>query len=245
MVSIADKLVDAGLPRERLEECRRLAGSTGESLDRVILQKDYLEEARVLEVYASHLGYEFLQSLEGIKVPTEFAVNVYDAIVEAGSRHGLAHAGMHAMDSLRVEKAYRHFGHDISPDENPLEAGLGFAVAWDKGVDFLGREALERARAAGRPRRRLVQLLLEDPEPLAYHEEPLWLDGALAGHVTSAAYGHTLGACVALGYLEHPEGVTRELLEGARVEVEIACERYPARAALRPMYDPTSSRIRS
>ncbi len=188
--------------------------------------------------YMGELGFE-------LYVPTEFAAHVYDAIVEAGAGHGLVHAGMHAMDSLRLEKAYRHFGHDISPDENPLEAGLGFAVAWDKGVDFVGREALERERAAGRPRRRLVQLLLEDPEPLAYHEEPLWLDGALAGHVTSAAHGHTLGACVALGYLEHPEGVTRDLLEGARVEVEIACERYPARASLRPLYDPTSARIRS
>ncbi len=188
--------------------------------------------------YMGELGWE-------LYVPSEFALGVYDAICAAGEPLGLVHAGMHAMNSLRIEKAYRHYGHDITTDDNPYQAGLGFAVALDKGVEFIGREALARAREAEPlPRRRLVQLILEDPEPLMYHEEPIWLDGRIAGATTSAMYGHTLGASVALGYVEHDDGVSAELVAGARFEVEIACRRYPARASLRPLYDPRGERIR-
>ena len=184
------------------------------------------------------LGFE-------LYVPAEFAVGVYDALVEAGADLDLAHGGLHAMNSLRIEKAYRHLGHDITADDTPLEAGLGFAVAWDKGVDFVGRDALLRARDEGAPKRRLVQLLLEDPEPMMYHEEPVWAGDRIVGSTTSAMYGHTLGASVALGYVEHEEGVTRDLVETTSFEVEIACERYPAKASLRPLYDPRSERIKS
>ena len=124
--------------------------------------------------------------------PTEFTAGVYDTIVAAGARFGLAHAGYHALDSLRIEKAYRHWGHDITDEDTPLEAGLGFAVKFDKPGGFIGREALLKDREAG-PAQRLLQFRLLDPQPLLYHNEPFWHEDALVGYVTSGAYGHTLG----------------------------------------------------
>ena len=115
--------------------------------------------------YVGELGYELM-------VPTEFASAVFDLVVEAGASYGLRLAGYHAMNSLRIEKAYRHWGHDISPDETPLEAGLGFCVAWDKKGGFIGREALVRQRDEG-IRQRLVQFVLEEADPLLYHDEPI------------------------------------------------------------------------
>ena len=112
--------------------------------------------------------------------PTEFTVGVYDTIVAAGARFGLAHAGYHALDSLRIEKAYRHWGHDITDEDTPLEAGLGFAVKFDKPGGFIGREALLKDREAG-PAKRLLQFRLLDPQPLLYHNEPIWHEDALVG----------------------------------------------------------------
>ena len=187
--------------------------------------------------YVGELGWE-------IYVPSEFACSVYDVLVEAGQEHGLVHAGYHAMNSLRVEKAYRHWGHDITDEDNPLEAGLGFAVAFDKPGGFIGREALLRTRGST-PTRRLVQFALEDPEPLLYHEEPIWRDGVVVGSTTSAMYGHTLGRSVALGYVAHAEGVSAEFVGSGSYEIEIAGERYAARASLRPMYDPRAERVKA
>ena len=150
---------------------------------------------------------------------------------------------MHAIDSLRMEKAYRHWGHDIGDEDTPLEAGLGFACAFDKKTPFIGRDALLRQRERGLTKR-MVQLALDDPRPLLYHYEPILRDGKMVGHVTSAAYGHTLGRAVALGYVHEPEGVTPEFVNGGSFEVEIAFERHKAKASLRPMYDPTSARMR-
>ena len=128
--------------------------------------------------YVGELGWE-------LYVPAEFAAGVYDALVEAGQDLGLAHAGYHAMDSLRIEKAYRSWGHDIGSEDTPLQAGLGFAVRLDKAAPFIGREALLALR--DRPlSRRLLVFTLEDPAPLLYHDEPIWRDGALAGRITSA-----------------------------------------------------------
>jgi 4-methylaminobutanoate oxidase (formaldehyde-forming) len=144
-----------------------------------------------------------------------------------------------------MEKAYRSWGHDISTGDNPLEAGLGFAVAWNKPGGFIGREALLAQKEAGIGRR-LVQFSLDDPEPLLVHDEPIYRDGQLVGRVASAAYGHTLGRSIALGYVTAPQpGTARAWFEQGRYEIEIAGERHPVRASLRPLYDPKSERPKS
>jgi 4-methylaminobutanoate oxidase (formaldehyde-forming) len=146
------------------------------------------------------------------------------------------------MDSLRLEKGYRSWGHDIGSEDTPLEAGLGFAVAFRKG-GFTGREALLRQRDLPLTRR-LVMFALDNPEPLLLGDEPIWRDGALVGRVTSGAYGHTLGRSVGMGYVEHPEGVDAAFVRAGRWELEIATERFPAIARLEPFYDPISARVR-
>jgi len=186
--------------------------------------------------YVGELGWE-------LYVPTEFAAGVYDALVAAGEDLGLRHAGYHAMDSLRIEKAYRSWGHDLGSDDTPFEAGLGFAVRLDKRGGFIGRDALAAQRE--RPlARRLVVFLLDDPEPLLYHAEPIWRDGTLVGRISSGAYGHTLGRAIGLGWVSHPDGVSDDFVERGRWEIEVACERVAARAQLAPPYDPKSLRVR-
>ena len=187
--------------------------------------------------FVGELGFE-------LYVDPAHAPALYDAIVARGAAFGLVHAGYHALNSLRIEKGYRHWGHDICSDDTPLEAGLGFAVAFDKPGGFLGREALLARR--GRPReRRLVQFALEDPEPLLYHDEPIWRDGELVGHTTSGAFGHTLGRSIALGYLNSPSGVSADWVRAGSYEIEIACERFSAGPSLRPLYDPRGERVRA
>jgi 4-methylaminobutanoate oxidase (formaldehyde-forming) len=188
--------------------------------------------------YVGELGWE-------LYVPTEFATGVFDVLIEAGEGVGLALCGYHALNSLRLEKAYRHWGHDISPDDTPLEAGLGFAVAWDKPGGFTGRDALLQQREAG-VSRRLVQVRVADDDALLYHNEPIWRDGQMVGHTTSGMYGHTLGAPLGLGYIENHDGVAdRSFVEAGEYEVEVACERVPATVSLQPLYDPRSERIRA
>jgi 4-methylaminobutanoate oxidase (formaldehyde-forming) len=189
--------------------------------------------------YVGELGWE-------LYVPAEMAVHVFDAIVAAGPRHGLRLAGLHVLDSCRIEKAYRHFGHDISNEDHVLEAGLGFAVKTDKPRgklgEFLGREAVLRKREEGLERR-LVQFMLKDPEPLLFHNEPVWRDGKIAGRLTSASYGHHLGAAIGLGYVATSPKETAGDIEASTFGIEIAGNRYPARASLKPLYDPTSARL--
>ncbi|MGH6932244.1 MAG: GcvT family protein, partial [Dongiaceae bacterium] len=187
--------------------------------------------------YMGELGWE-------LYIPTEHAVAVFDRIVEAGGAHGLKLCGMHAMDSLRIEKAYRHWGHDIGEEDTPIEAGLGFVVAFDKKTPFIGREALLRQKSQPRLVKRMVQFALEDPQPLLYHNEPIYRDGRLVGYTSSAAYGHALGRAIALGYVNCPDGVDQAYIDSGKFEIEVACERVPARASLRPMYDPRSERMR-
>jgi 4-methylaminobutanoate oxidase (formaldehyde-forming) len=187
--------------------------------------------------YVGELGWE-------LTMPTEFARGVFDALVAAGGPFGLTLAGLHALDSCRIEKAYRHWGHDIGDEDSPLEAGLMFAVRLDKRGGFIGRDALLRRREAG-VKRRLVQFLLRDPEPLLYHDEPIWVDGRLRGRTTSAAYGHHLGGAVALGYVAQDAAPLAELVGGASFEIEIAGRRVPATASLAPLYDPNNLRIRA
>ncbi len=183
--------------------------------------------------YVGELGWE-------LYIPTEFTAGVYDTIVAAGGPFGLAHAGYHALDSLRIEKAYRHWGHDITDEDTVLEAGLDFAVKFDKPGGFIGREALLKDRETG-PTKRLLQFRLMDPEPLLYHNEPIWHDDTLVGHVTSGAYGHTLGGAIGLGYVDTAK-TPHPAEEG--FSIEVAGERIPAKVSSRPMYDPGNSRIR-
>jgi heterotetrameric sarcosine oxidase gamma subunit len=184
-------------------------------------------------------GYE-------LYIPAEFAAHVFDRLVEAGKSFGLRHGGYFAINSLRMEKGYRHWGHDIGEEDTPLNAGLGFAVALAKEGGFIGREALLAQKARGSITRRLVQLrLLEDPTaPMLYHEEPILLDGIIVGSVTSGAYGHRVNASLGMGYVTCPDGVSDAWLASGKLEVEVAWKRYPATAQLRPWYDPTGARLR-
>ncbi|MGI9502257.1 MAG: glycine cleavage T C-terminal barrel domain-containing protein, partial [Geminicoccaceae bacterium] len=141
--------------------------------------------------------------------------------------------------------AYRHWGHDIGDEDTPLQAGLGFAVAFDKPCGFLGREALLRQKEQGIARRRLVQFKLEDDQKLLYHEEPIYRDGELIGAITSGMYGHRIGASLGMGYLRAPDGVTKDFIEAGRYEVEVAAERIPATAQLAPFYDPKMTRVKA
>ncbi|MBC8269802.1 MAG: FAD-dependent oxidoreductase [Rhodospirillaceae bacterium] len=187
--------------------------------------------------YVGELGWE-------LYIPTEFATGVYDLIVAAGEDFGLQHVGMHAMNSLRTEKAYRHWGHDIAGEDTPLEAGLGFAVAWDKPGGFIGREALEEQRKNG-VRKRLVQFALDDPEPLMFHNEPIWRNDEIVGYITSGMFGHALGKSLGMGYVECENGVDADYVNAGSYEIEIACQRFPATASLKPFYDPKSERIKA
>ena len=188
--------------------------------------------------YVGELGWE-------LYIPTGGANAVFDAIVEAGASHGLVPAGIHAMNSLRIEKAYRHWGHDISDQDTPLEAGLGFAVAWDKSGGFIGRDALLKQKDVG-VRRRLAQFLLKDPEPLLYGNEPIWRDGVIAGSLTTAMYGHTLGGAVGLGYVENAQDgmLTVDFINAGAYEIEVAGELFAATVSIRPLYDPKGERVK-
>ncbi len=195
-------------------------------------------KARALRItYVGELGWE-------LYVPSEFACSLFDSLLAEGADLGLRPAGLHVLDSCRIEKAYRHWGHDITDEDTPLEAGLGFACRLDKNQPFIGRDALLRQKEAG-VTKRLVQFALEDPEPLLYHNEPIYRDGTIVGQVTSANYGHHLGAAIGLGYVSHPDGVDADFIKTGRYEIEVACERVPARASLRPLYDPGSERVRA
>ena len=141
-----------------------------------------------------------------------------------------------------MEKAYRDYGHDIDNTDCPLDVGLGFAVAWQ--TDFRGKAALAERRTAFPSTQRLVQIRLHDPEPLLYHAEPVLRDGDVVGYVRAASYGWTLGASVGLAFVSADEKVTKDWLDAGTWEVDIAGERYAAEVSLRPMYDPTSARVR-
>ena len=187
--------------------------------------------------FVGELGWE-------LYVPSEFAVGVYDALFEAGEAHGLVNAGMETLESTRTEAGRRDYGLDMENSDTPLEAGLGFAVDFDKPGGFVGRDALLRQKESGPLTARLVQFLLEDSEPLLYGEEPILLGGSPVGYLRSGAYGHTLGGAMGMGYVEHVDGVTADLIDAGGFEIQVAGERYPARASLRPMYDPKGERVR-
>ncbi|MEA2748763.1 MAG: hypothetical protein QOI41_2906, partial [Myxococcales bacterium] len=188
--------------------------------------------------YLGELGYE-------LYVPTEQATHVYDRLVEAGAHCGLRHAGLKALASLRMEKGYRDYGHDIDNTDSVLEAGLGFAVDLKKPGGFLGKEAVEAKKAEGPLTRRIVQILLKDPEPLLYHAEIVRRNGKAVGYIRAASYGFTVGGAVGLAMIEAGEPVTGKYLEEGTWEVEIAGKNYPAIASMKPLYDPTNERVKA
>ncbi len=185
--------------------------------------------------YVGELGWE-------IFVPVERAIQVFTAIQKAGTEFELCNAGLHALNSLRLEKGFRHWGHDIGAEDNLIQSGLGFTAKPEAG-DFIGREAFLTQKAAGVPNRRLVQFLLNDPEPMLYHNEPIVMNGEFVGYLTSGMYAHSLGASIGMGFVNQSE-LTKEALADAEFEIEIARERFSARASLAAFYDPKGNRMK-
>jgi len=188
--------------------------------------------------YVGELGYE-------LYVPAEQATHVYDRIVEAGRAFGLRHAGLKALASLRMEKAYRDYGHDIDNTDDPDETGLGFALDMRKPGGFIGKDAISARRAQGPLMRRLVQVLVKDPEPLMFHAEVVRRNGLPVGYVRAASFGHTLGGAVGLAMIEPKVVCDEAYLNSGSWEVEIAGTLHPAVVSLKPMYDPGMTRIKS
>jgi 4-methylaminobutanoate oxidase (formaldehyde-forming) len=188
--------------------------------------------------YVGELGWE-------LYIPGEFALHVFDELRDVGTEFGLTFAGMHAMNACRMEKAYRHWGDDIGVEDTNLEAGLGFAVAWDKPFPFIGKEALLRQKAEGAPRKRLVQFRLRETDRLLYGEEPIVVNGKPSGAITSGRYGHRVEASLGMGYVRADEAVTADWLATQQFELEIGWERYEADAQLIPFYDFKLERVKS
>ena len=191
--------------------------------------------ARVHRVsYVGELGWE-------IYVSSDMAAHAFETLWEAGQDLGLKLCGMHMMDSCRIEKAFRHFGHDITSEDHVLEAGLGFAVRLQK-ADFVGRDAVLRKKEAGLEKR-MLQFRLSEPEVMVYHNEPLLRDGKIVSHLTSGAYGHHLGGAMGMGYVPCKGESVADVLASS-YEVEVAGRRIKAEPSLQPMYDPKSERVR-
>jgi glycine cleavage system aminomethyltransferase T/glycine/D-amino acid oxidase-like deaminating enzyme len=188
--------------------------------------------------YVGELGWE-------LYVPAEFAAGAYEDLTAAGAGLGLVNAGYYAIESLRLEKAYRAFGRELTPDYNPVEAGLLFACKLKSDITFLGREAVEKARAAG-PRRRLVSLVLPDPDAMIWGGELVLRDGVAVGQVTSGAWGEAVGGCVALAYVRHPAGdvLTPDAARSGTYQVNVGGELFPATVHLRPPFDPAGDRVK-
>ena len=197
----------------------------------------YASVLAIRVTYVGELGWE-------LHIPTLHAVQVYDQLVAAGKAFGLRHAGLQTLNSLRLEKAYRDFGVDVDNTDNPIEAGLGFAVKLDKDGGFIGHDALVKIKAAGVPKRRMLQFLLEAPEPLLYGMELIYLDGKEVGYLQIGGYGHTLGGAVGIGFAAWDEPLTVDIVKAGNWEIDVAGERIKARASLRPMFDPTMERIK-
>jgi glycine cleavage system aminomethyltransferase T/glycine/D-amino acid oxidase-like deaminating enzyme len=187
--------------------------------------------------YVGELGWE-------LYVPTEFAVGVYEDLMRVGADFGVVDGGYYAIESMRLEKGYRAFGRELTPDYNPVEAGLLFACKLKSEIPFLGREAVEKACSDG-PRRRLVSFVVQSAEPMMWGGELMLRDGVAAGQVMSAAWGESVGACVGLAYLWNKSGdlVTPEWVRAAAYKVDVGGDRYPIRVTLKPPFDPVGERL--
>ena len=188
--------------------------------------------------YVGELGWE-------LYVPAEFAVGVYEDLMGAGERFGVGRGGYYTIESMRLEKGYRAFGRELTPSENPVEAGLLFACKLKTDIGFLGRAAVEKAKAEG-PRRKLVGFSVDAPEAMLWGGELVLRDGAVAGQVTSAAWGETVGGCVGLAYVRAADSsvIDADWVRAGDYQVNVGGERYPISVSLKPIYDPTSTKIR-
>ncbi|MCP5088521.1 MAG: FAD-dependent oxidoreductase, partial [Rhodobacteraceae bacterium] len=203
-----------------------------------------LAHARALVIrrsFLGELGYEIL-------ISTEFTHGVYEAVQQAGARHGLRPMGMFAMNACRLEKGFRHFGHDIAEDDTPYETGLGFAVDLSKPVPFLGQDALaeQKARGPATPDRTVsikVEGLGKDG-PYLVHNEPIWRDGSVVGHVTSGGWGFRLDAMIGLASLNQAKGVSKAWIEKGGFNVQIAGQMFPVKAQIGPFYDTSGTIMR-
>ncbi|WNC71977.1 FAD-dependent oxidoreductase [Thalassotalea psychrophila] len=198
---------------------------------------DYARVIAIRVTYVGELGWE-------LYIPTEHALQVYDRIVAAGKVYDLKHAGLQALNSLRLEKGYRDYGHDIDNMDTPLEAGLGFAVKLDKADGFIGQKALAKQKAEGTLGGRLLQFKLNDSKPLLHHAELIYRNGEFCGYMRAGAYGFTLGASVGLGFVESQPLISSDEVQNDSWEIEIAGNKYPAQASLRPLFDPKMERIK-
>jgi 4-methylaminobutanoate oxidase (formaldehyde-forming) len=187
--------------------------------------------------YLGELGYE-------LYIPTEQATHVYDRIIEAGKEFGLRHAGLKALSSLRMEKGYRDYGHDMDNTDDPFEVGLGFFVDLKKPGGFIGKDAAVQKKAQMPMTRRLAQVLVKDPEPLLFHAEVVRRNGIAVGYVRAGSYGFSLGGAVGLFMLEAGEPINADYIAKGKWEVEIAGIIYPAEVSLRPFYDPEMKKIK-
>ena len=187
--------------------------------------------------YVGELGWE-------LYVPANQATSVYEEIIASGDSFGLRHAGFHAMNSLRLEAGYRHWGHDISDEDTPLEAGLGFAVAWQKPGGFIGREALLAQKEQPRAKR-LIQLRIEDPELISYHDDPIFRDGVYVGRTTGGMWSHTQDRCLSMAYLNNPSGVDQSWLDSGDWQIEIGTRRRAVTPSIKSFYDSANQRVRS
>jgi 4-methylaminobutanoate oxidase (formaldehyde-forming) len=241
-VTSAYAMIDVQGPKSRLLLSRLTdVDLSNEAFPYMSMQEIDIGYAKALAfrvTYLGELGYE-------LYIPTEFAPAVYDLLWESGQDLGLKNAGLQALNSLRLEKAYRDYGHDMDVTHTPLEAGLSFIVDFDKPGGFIGKEALFKQKQTGASKKRIVQFLLEDPEPMLYYGEQIYRDGKWVGYIHSGGYGFTLGASVSLGMIEANEPITPDYIANGKFEIEVNSVRYPAQASLRPMYDPRSERVKS
>lgn len=204
--------------------------------------------AREIDVgYANVLAYRvtFIGELGWeLHVPATQAVQTYDLLMEAGRDLGVRNAGMQTLNSLRLEKAYRDFGIDLDNTDNPIAAGLGFAVRLDKPGGFIGRDALAAIKAQGTPKNRMLQFLIKDPEPLMYGNELIYLDDQQVGYIQVGGYGHSLGGAVGIGFAAIDRPLTADIVAHGHWQIDIAGNRFDAVASLKPLYDPTMAKVK-
>ena len=186
---------------------------------------------RALRVtYVGELGWE-------LHVPIAATGEVFDALMKAGAPHGIRPVGYRALESLRLEKGYRAWGSDITPNDTPFEAGLGWAVKLRKNTDFLGRRALEKA-AGETLKKRFAGFTVDDPEIVLLGRETILRNGEPVGYLTSGGYGYTIGKNIGYGYVRNADGVSDDFLQSGDYELVVAMDRTPAKICLEPMYDP-------
>ncbi len=188
--------------------------------------------------FVGELGWE-------LYIPVDMARHGFDTLWQAGEKYGLKMAGLHALDSGRIEKKFAHFGHDVADHDTPLECGLGFVCDLEKSIPFIGAEAiLKQKENASWKKKRLLQFLLQDPKIMLYHHEPILRDGKIVGHLTSGNYGHTLGGSVGLGYVCANSVIDDDYINNGKFAIEVGDNKVPAKASLTAMYDPKASRMR-